>query len=123
MAKKQAGLINGAYKTLALACLKNAVQEKDFELLEKNRACSERLDLLCAIAGIDRDKFTKRLFKGREEYDRNTKREKKRLYMREWIRRRREAETAEGREKRLAKAREYARLRYIRKHRETHYES
>ncbi len=123
MSKKQAGLINGAYKTLALTCLKNAVQEKDFELLNKNRACSERLDFLCAIAGIDHDKFTKRLFKAREEYNRNTKREKKQLYMREWIRRRREAETAEDREKRLAKAREYARLRYIRKHREAHYES
>lgn len=87
MAKKQAGLINDAYKTLALACLKMAVQEKDLSLLGKNRACSERLDLLCTIAGVDSDKFSKRLVKSR------------------------------------AKAREYARKRYIQKHRESHYES
>lgn len=123
MAKKQAGLINGAYKTLAMTCLKNAVREKDLSLLDKNRACQERLDLLCTIAGIDSSKFSKRLAKIREEYNRKTKREKARLYMREWQRRRREKETPEAREKRLAKGREYARLRYIKKHRECHHES
>ena len=123
MAKKQAGLINGAYKTLAMTCLKNAVREKDLSLLDKNRACQERLDLLCTIAGISRDKFSKRLIKSSEEYDRKTKRERARIYMQEWQRRRRENETPEEREKRLAKGREYARKRYIQKHREVHYES
>ena len=123
MAKKQAGLINGAYKTLALACLKAAVREKDLSLLGKNRACSERLDLLCTIAGVDSGKFSKRLIKSSEEYDRKTKREKARLYMRAWQQLRREKETPEDREKRLAKSREYARKRYIQKHRESHYES
>ena len=94
-----------SYKQLALSCLKDAIKKKDFSLLNKSRAYSERLDLLCVIAEIDRNKVIKRLEEARKD-KRKSSYEKKLAYMREYNRRKCAAETAEERERRLAKRRE-----------------
>lgn len=99
-----------AYKKLALSILKDAIKKKDFSLLNKSRAYSERLDLLCAVAEIDRNKVIKRLEEARKD-KRKTSYDKKLAYMREYMRRRKAEE-----------ARKFM-SEYMRKRREAGYES
>lgn len=105
MQTKNKNTVRNAYKKLALACIKDAIKKKDFSLLSKSPLYSERLDLLCEIAEIDRNKVIKRLEEVRKD-KRKSSYEKKLAYMREYNRRKCAAETAEERERRLAKRRE-----------------
>ena len=111
--------VKNAYKKLALACIKDSIKKKDFSLLSERAVYSERLDLLCGIAEIDRNKVIKRLEEVRKD-KRKSSYEQKLIYMREYNRRRRAEEMQRKEKDALQKL-----LNTIkdRNHREPHYES